>query len=117
MATSDRGHRVFVGLAFLVVGVVFLLENFTDWEIPWGGWWPVILIAVGIWNIVRNRSWFGGLVVAALGVFFLPGYTGCVGVHHRGHLAVLAGGSDPGRGKNALQAETKKTPTGYQGIP
>ena len=71
MATSGRGHRVFVGLAFVVVGVVFLLENFADWEIPWGGWWPIILIAVGIWNIVRNRSWFGGLMVTALGVFFL----------------------------------------------
>jgi len=71
MADSDRGRRVVVGLAFLVIGVVFLWENVTDFDIPWGGWWPVILIAVGLWNIARNRSWFGGLVVMALGVFFL----------------------------------------------
>lgn len=71
MAKSDRGRRVVVGLAFLVIGVVFLLENLTDWDIPWGGWWPAILIAVGLWNMARNRSWFGGLVLIALGVFFL----------------------------------------------
>lgn len=71
MAKTDRGHRVVVGLVFLVIGVVFLLENLTDWGIPWGGWWPLILIVAGLWNIARNRSWFGGLTITALGVFFL----------------------------------------------
>lgn len=71
MAKSGRGHRVIVGLAFVVIGVVFLLENLTDWNIPWGGWWPAILIVMGIWNIARKRSWCGGLALTALGVFFL----------------------------------------------
>lgn len=71
MANSAGGHRILVGLGFLAVGVIFLLENLTDWDIPWGGWWPVILIVVGLWSLVRNRSWLGGPVVIALGVFFL----------------------------------------------
>lgn len=71
MATSARSSRVLLGLGFLAVGVLFLLENLTDWEIPWQGWWPAILIVIGLWNIVRNQAWFGGLVLTVLGVFFL----------------------------------------------
>ena len=71
MATSARRARVLLGLGLLTVGVLFLLENLTDWEIPWQGWWPAILIVVGLWNIARNRAWFGGLVLTVLGVFFL----------------------------------------------
>ncbi len=72
MARSDRGHSVLSGLAFLAVGGLFLLENLTDWDVPWGSWWPVILIVVGIRNLVRkDSSWVGGAVITALGVLFL----------------------------------------------
>jgi predicted membrane protein len=71
MAASTRSHRMLVGLGFLAVGVLFLLQNLTDWEIPWGEWWPAILIVLGLWNMVRNRSWFGGAVLTIVGVFFL----------------------------------------------
>ena len=72
MASAARGPRVFVGLAILAIGVVFLLENLTDWEIPWGGWWPVILIVMGTWNLVRkDSSRVGAIALIALGVFFL----------------------------------------------
>lgn len=71
MATSSGSHRVFIGLGFLAVGVLLLLDNLTNWEIPWGGWWPVILIAIGVWNLVGNRAWCGGLIITGLGVFFL----------------------------------------------
>jgi len=71
MANTKRGGRVFGGLIVLVVGVLFLVGNLTDWEIPWGGWWPVLVIAWGLWNLVKNRSWVGGTALVALGVFFL----------------------------------------------
>lgn len=72
MAVSARGSRVLIGLAILAVGVAFLLENLTDWEIPWGGWWPAILIVIGIWNLVtKPSSWIGALVLIAVGAFFL----------------------------------------------
>lgn len=71
MAASARSNRMLIGLGFLAVGVLFLVQNLTEWEIPWAGWWPAILIVLGLWNVVRNRSWFGGTVLTVLGVFFL----------------------------------------------
>lgn len=70
MATSGRGGRVLTGLALLIIGGVFLVGNLTGWEIPWASWWPVIIIAVGLWNF-KGKSWLTGLFITALGVFFL----------------------------------------------
>ena len=70
-STSTRGHKTF-GLALLALGVLFLLENFTDWDFPWGEWWPVILIVMGVGNLVRkDNSWVGGTVLIVLGGLFL----------------------------------------------
>lgn len=70
MATSGRGGRVFAGLALVIIGGVFLVGNTTDWDIPWASWWPVIIIAAGLWNF-RKKSWLAGLFITSLGVFFL----------------------------------------------
>jgi len=70
MTTSGRGGRILVGLALVIIGGAFLVGNLTDWEIPWSSWWPVIIIAAGLWNL-RRQSWLTGLVITALGVFFL----------------------------------------------
>lgn len=72
MATSGRGRRILVGMALVAIGAVFLVENLTDWEVPWASWWPVIIIAVGLGNF-RRKSWFSGLIITALGAFFLLG--------------------------------------------
>ena len=70
MTTSGRGGRVLVGLALVIIGGAFLVGNLTDWEIPWASWWPVFIIAAGLWNF-RPKSWLTGLIITALGVFFL----------------------------------------------
>lgn len=70
MTTSGRGRRILAGLAFLIIGGVFLVENLTDWEVHWASWWPVIIIAAGLWNLIR-RSWLTGVVITALGMFFI----------------------------------------------
>ncbi len=70
MATSGRGGRVLTGLALVIIGGVFLVGNLTGWEIPWASWWPIIIIAVGLWNF-KGKSWLTGLFITALGVFFL----------------------------------------------
>ena len=70
MAKSARGQRLLIGLALLIMGGLFLLENLADWEVPWRRWWPVIIIVLGIWNLAQ-KTWMGGAVITALGVFFL----------------------------------------------
>ena len=72
MTNSARRPRVLIGLVLLVVGVVTLVDNLSDWDFPWGDWWPVILIAIGVSKLVRRKpSWVGGATITGLGVIFL----------------------------------------------
>lgn len=48
--------RLVWGVLFLVLGVVFLLQNFgLISEIHLGRWWPVLLVAAGAAIVIRNR--------------------------------------------------------------
>ena len=72
MASSGRGNRVLIGLVLLAAGALFLLDNLTIWEFPWGRLWPVILIVVGLSNLIRrNCSRWVGSLITVLGVLFL----------------------------------------------
>ena len=68
------GSSVFAGGLILAIGVLFLLNNLGLVDI--GGimqWWPLILIAVGVWLFISNG--FGKpvapLILIGIGVFFL----------------------------------------------
>ena len=62
------------GLAIVAVGVLFLLDNF---GVPVGnvwGYWPVILIAIGLAKIVDSRDTAGrsgGAIILLVGVVFM----------------------------------------------
>jgi predicted membrane protein len=62
------------GLAIIAVGVLFLLDNF---NVPVGflwGYWPVILVAVGLAKLVDSRETSGrtgGAIIMLVGVVFL----------------------------------------------
>ena len=44
------------GIVLIVVGVVFLAANFGLLQFGWlRDWWPLILIALGIWSIVNHK--------------------------------------------------------------
>lgn len=44
------------GIILVVIGCVFLANNFGLLEWGWlRQWWPLILIAIGVWSIVDNR--------------------------------------------------------------
>lgn len=67
--------RIIIALFIIVVGVVLLLENMgfignvEIWE-----WWPVILIAVGLSQIINARKGgqsVGGIITLLVGVVFL----------------------------------------------
>lgn len=77
MGTSEesKGNWVF-GLIILIVGIIFILENFTDLEV-WGKlWklWPVILFIWGIREIWQNKSIFFGVILIAIGAIFFAKY-------------------------------------------
>ena len=46
----------FFGIFLLVVGIIFLLGNFSVfWWLRWHYLWPVILIVIGLLIIFRGR--------------------------------------------------------------
>ena len=73
----QRADRV-IGLLLAAAGVVLQLTTLDlidiRWRTLWSLWrfWPVILIAVGVSMMIRQRdNMIGGAVVASLGVYFL----------------------------------------------
>lgn len=77
MSASGEGKgNWFFGLLILAVGIIFIVENFTDlelWEKVWN-LWPVILLIWGIKEIWQNKSIFFGVILIALGSIFLAKY-------------------------------------------
>ena len=72
---EGKGNWVF-GLIILAIGVIFVVENFTDIEV-WGRvWnlWPVILFIWGIKEIWQNKSIFFGIILIAIGAIFFAKY-------------------------------------------
>ena len=73
------------GLAIVAIGVLFLLDNFgVDVGVVWG-YWPIILIAVGMSKLVDNSNSAGrtgGAIVLLVGIVFLA---------HKIHLPFLDG--------------------------
>jgi hypothetical protein len=44
------------GIILVVLGCLFLANNFGLLEWGWlRQWWPVILIAIGVWSIIDNK--------------------------------------------------------------
>lgn len=77
MGTSEESKgNWFFGLIILVIGIIFILENFTELEV-WGKlWklWPVILFIWGIREIWQNKSIFFGVILIAIGAIFFTKY-------------------------------------------
>jgi len=77
MSISKEGKgNWFFGLIVFAVGIVFIIENFTDleiWERVWN-LWPIILIIWGIKEIWQNRSIFFGVILIAIGAIFFAKY-------------------------------------------
>lgn len=77
MSTSEEGKGNWVfGLIILAVGIIFIVENFTDLEIWRRVWnlWPVILLIWGIKEIWHNKSIFFGVILVTIGAIFLAKY-------------------------------------------
>lgn len=62
-----------VGIIILLIGIVFLIENFYGIEIWENVWlfWPVIFILWGLVELLPRKSIFFGLILLAIGIIFL----------------------------------------------
>ncbi len=75
MASQKHGSgRIFWGLVLILVGVLFLLDRMgrLDFGEFIGRFWPLILVAAGLWHLVANqfRDVVGGLFLIVIGGMF-----------------------------------------------
>lgn len=69
---NTRNNNITAGLILLTVGIFMLLERMDIFDVTRLLTWPVIIIAVGVIILVRNRMNNGfGLFLVLLGSFFL----------------------------------------------
>ncbi|MGB7295847.1 MAG: DUF5668 domain-containing protein [Candidatus Aminicenantales bacterium] len=75
--------RIFWGLVLILVGVLFLLDRMgrLDFGELLGRWWPLILVAAGLWHLVANqfRDVVSGLFLIAIGGLFQLAKLGILG--------------------------------------
>jgi hypothetical protein len=44
------------GIVLIVIGALLMAHNFGLFEFGWlRQWWPVLLIALGVWSIVNHK--------------------------------------------------------------
>ena len=71
--TKNKGNQgSFMGIVLIIIGVVFLLNTFTDWNFGYllAEWWPLIFIVIAIVKF-QNQERGGGLIFLILGGVFL----------------------------------------------
>jgi hypothetical protein len=60
MAASSRGGVLIAGLILMVLGIIFLLENwygaFSAWRLLLR-WWPLFLIIIGLRKLYCYYTW------------------------------------------------------------
>lgn len=69
---SDRSSRSLGGLFLIIVGVLFLFETFNilNFGPLFSHWWPLIVIAVGLFKL-KGPDKAGGAILFVIGIAFL----------------------------------------------
>ncbi|MEE9431808.1 MAG: LiaF domain-containing protein [Melioribacteraceae bacterium] len=71
---SNSSPRMAIGLIFIVVGVLFLLDNYgiLFFELPYFSFhWEYILIALGVFFLATDRNKTAGTILLGIGTFSL----------------------------------------------
>lgn len=53
-STHPENRKKYVGIAFIVLGILFLVERWMPYFFNWGKMWPILLIIIGIGVIWRR---------------------------------------------------------------
>jgi hypothetical protein len=82
---KEREGQAFTGGAFLIFGILLLLANlnFLDLRSVLVQWWPLILMAIGVKQLLTLRgpnAWIGGLFWIVAGGIFLARSMGIIHV-------------------------------------
>jgi len=71
--TQHKGNQgSFMGIVLIIIGLIFLLNTFTNWSFGYllADWWPLIFIVIAIVKF-QNQERSGGLMFLTLGAVFL----------------------------------------------
>ena len=60
----------FIGVALILLGVLFLAPRVSDVELPLEQWWPLFLVVIGLAS-ASSGNLRGGLAIIAVGAAFL----------------------------------------------
>ena len=69
-----NSSRIIIGLLLVALAGLILVDNFDIYNIPWREYiftWQTILIVIGLIFFTKQGSKTTGLVLIAIGVFFL----------------------------------------------
>ena len=67
----------FVGIALILLGVLFLLPRVSSVDLPLDQWWPLFLAIAGLATALNGNLW-GGLIAIAVATAFLLDNLGIV---------------------------------------
>jgi predicted membrane protein len=119
MGSLTSRPRVFAGLVLVALGIGFLLQNVTDFDINWGDVWPVILIVLGVISLPSSR-WVGVLLVL-VGAAFLADNLDIINIDVEDYLwplilvavgvLILFGGRSRRRSHKSAPSESPSTDT------
>ena len=71
--TKNKGNQgSFMGIVLIIIGLIFLLNTFTNWSFGYllADWWPLIFIVIAIVKF-QNQERGSGLMFLILGGVFL----------------------------------------------
>jgi predicted membrane protein len=72
MGGAMMGNRAFLGILLVLVGAVFILNNYIDIFSSLSAWWPMLIILIGVVQIAkRSAALLTSLTIIAAGAVFL----------------------------------------------
>ncbi len=73
--TTDNPRRTIIAIAFIILGILFLLPIVARFDFSLGTWWPILLMGFGLY-LLREGSPLHGALLGGIGALVLLGNLG-----------------------------------------